>query len=252
MRQLSPLILLATGALAQQFEVASIKPNAEHDNRVSIRMAPGGRFTATGLSVKQLISQAYNVRNFQISGGPGWIESERYDINAKAESTAERIPQEDLRAMLRALLAERFRLKVRTEAKEMPVYALVVSRSGHKLTPSADASPGPQIRMGRGQLSGKGMAMSMLARELGQQLGRQVIDKTGLNGSYDINLEWTPEPGHGGVFGAPPPPDALPATDSSGPTVFTAVQEQLGLRLESQRGPVPVIVIESVDKPTAN
>jgi uncharacterized protein (TIGR03435 family) len=253
------LLFLAAIATAQQaFEVASIKPNAGNDNRAMIGMQPGGRFIATGINVKFLIGMAYNLRDFQISGGPGWITSERFDINAKPpEGSPARIPPEQIREMVKALLAERFQLKTRTESKEMPVYQLVVAKNGPKMTPAAaegDSQGGPgMIRMGRGQLEGSRMAMAMLANQIATQVGRPVIDKTGLTGQYDVKLEWTPEPGHGGgPFGGPPPPDALPPADSNGPTIFTAVQEQLGLRLEPAKGPVETLVIESISRPTEN
>ncbi len=135
----------------------------------------------------------------------------------------------------------------------MPVYELLKGKSGPKLSATADPSGNHQIRMGRGQVSAKGMSMEALANQLSQQLGRRVVDKTGLDGTYDIELQFTPEPGQGGgPFGGPPPGAAIPAADSSGPTIFTAVQEQLGLRLESAKGPVPVLVIESLTKPTEN
>jgi uncharacterized protein (TIGR03435 family) len=254
MLRLSALILACAAAAAQTFEVASIKPNAENDNRVMIGIQPGGRFTATGVTLKELIGQAWNVREFQISGGPGWIGSERYDINAKAEGVGERIPREQLRPMLRALLEERFRLKVHEESKEMPLYALVAAKSGSKLAASAGEQPGPMIRMGRGRLDVKNAPMSMLAQSLSQQLGRHIVDKTGLAGNYDFVLQWTPEPGQGGggPFAGPRSPDALPPADTTGPSIFTALQEQLGLRLEAQRGPVPVIVIDQVEKPSEN
>jgi uncharacterized protein (TIGR03435 family) len=252
-RSISILLLASAAAPAQKvFEVASIKPNAENDNRIMIRMQPGGRFTATGVTLKQLMNQAFNVRDSQITNGPGWISSDRYDVNAKAEGAGDRIPPEELRPMLRALLEERFQLKTHKETREMSVYALVVGKSGSKLTPSK-AERGPQLRMGRGQLSGTRAPVALLAFHLAQQLGRTVIDKTGLQGDYDFTLEFTPEPGHGGgPFGGPTPPDAVPAAGSSGPTIFTAVQEQLGLRLESQKGPVEIIVIDHVAKPTEN
>jgi bla regulator protein blaR1 len=256
-----PLTALAfsVAAQAQQaFEVASIKPNSTDDNRVMIRMAPGGRFTATGVTLRQLISQAYNVRDFQITGGPGWIGDERYDINAKGpDGMPDRVPPEVLRPMLRALIEERFQLKTHKESKELPVFALVVGKGGPKLAASTEGQ-GPMMRMGRGQLNGKKIPMNMLAQQLAQQIGRNVINKTGLEGEYDINLEWTPEPGQGGgPFGGHAPAGAggeqqLPAADSTGPTIFTAVQEQLGLRLESEKGPVETIVIDSVAKPTGN
>jgi uncharacterized protein (TIGR03435 family) len=257
LRPLCTLIAAASCVSAQQaFEVASIKPNAENDHRIMIRMQPGGRFTATGITLKQLIGQAFNVRDFQIQGGPGWIDSERYDINAKApEGMGERIPPDQLRPMIRSLIEERFKLQTHQESREMPLYALVVGKGGAKLTPSTATQAGPgMVRMGRGQIDAKKASMTLLTQQLGQQLGRTVVDKTGLTGDYDIVLHWTPEPGHGGggPMGGPPSPDALPAADTSGPTIFTALQEQLGLRLESQKGPVPIIVIDRAEKPTEN
>lgn len=236
----------------QSFEVASIKPNGSGDNRIMIRVLPGGRFTATGVTAKQLISQAYNLREFQISGGPGWIYSDRFDINAKAEGLPERMAPDQLRPLLRSLLEERFSLKTHTENKDMPIYALMVGKSGPKLKAN-EGSEAPMIRLGRGQIDSKKTSMSMLAQHLAMQLGRKVVDKTDLPGEYDILLEWTPEPGQGsGPFTGPPSPDALPAADSLGPTLFTALQEQLGLRLESQKGPVEVLVIDGVEKPSEN
>lgn len=236
LRILSALALVVPAQAQQAFEVASIKPNADGDNRAMIRMQPGGRFVATGVTLRQLISQAYNVRDFQVTGGPGWIGADRYDINAKGpDGMPDRVPPEVLRPMLRALVDERFQLKTHTETKEMPIYALVVSKPG-KLTPAAAEGQGPGMRMGRGQLNGKKVPMAMLAQQISQQLGRTVIDKTELKGEFDFTLEWTPDP----------------TADSSGPSIFTAVQEQLGLRLESAKGPVEIVVIDSVAKPTEN
>jgi len=238
---------------AQTFEVASIKPNASNDHRVSIQMQPGGRFVATGIPIRLLIGLAYNVRDFQITGGPSWINDQFYDINAKAETTKDRLSMEEMRPMFKALLADRFGLKTHEETKEMQVYELVNGKNGNKLTPSAGGQNDRQMRMGRGQLNAKGVTMPALAQQLSQHLGRKVIDKTGLEGAFDLDLQWTPEPGQGfGPFGGAPPGAAIPAADSSGPSLFTAVQEQLGLRLESAKGPVSVLVIESMNKPTEN
>jgi len=250
-------VLLACVTPAQQtFDVATIKPNAENDNRVMIRMQPGGRFTASGVTLRQLISQAYNVRDFQISGGPGWISAERYDINAKAEGLPDRVPPEVLRPMLRALIEERFKLKTHKDSKDMPVYALVVAKNGHKLTPTkVEGGQGQMMmRMGRGQINANKVSMAVLANQIAQQLGRTVIDKTDLKGDFDIVLEWTPEAGHGGggPVGGPQPGDGPPPAGGNGPTIFTALQEQLGLRLESTKGPVDILVIDDVSKPTEN
>jgi uncharacterized protein (TIGR03435 family) len=245
------------GQVPTSFDVASIKPNAENDHRVMIRIQPGGRFTATGINLRFLIGQAYGVRDFQILNAPGWAASDRFDIDAKADGLPERLPPDLMRPLLKSLLEERFKIKVHTETKEMPVYALVVAKGGSKLKEAADGEgPGQRmIRMGRGTIEGQAMPMGMLVQQLAQNIGRTVIDKTGLTGNYEVKLEWTPEPGQGGGpfgGGAPPPPDALPPADTNGPSIFTALQEQLGLKLESQKGPVPMIVVDSVSKPTEN
>jgi uncharacterized protein (TIGR03435 family) len=255
------------------FEVASIKPNIGDDHRFFIQMQPGGGLRTTGSTLKMLLTLAYDVREFQISGGPGWINTERYDIVAKAErsAAAENVPDDprkmtdeqrktvadQMRERLRALLAERFQLTLHRETKEQSVYALVVAKSGSKLQESqmkeGDAGRG-RMMMGRGQFSGQGVALQMLTQSLSNQLGRPVIDRTGLKGNFDFKLEWTPDPGQsGGPFGGGPPgADAPPPPDPNGPSIFTAVQEQLGLRLESQKGPVEMLVIDKVEKPSEN
>jgi uncharacterized protein (TIGR03435 family) len=256
---LAALLTLGSAA-AQKFEVASIKPNAANDNRVMFRMAPGGTVNITGVTLRQLIAQAYDMRDFQISGGPGWIGADHWDINAKAEEGAAPPSgpaqmQATMRAMMRNLLEERFALKVRQETKEMPAYILVTARNGPKLK-EVEGGAGPQqnqrIRMGRGLIESSGMPLGALAQQISQQVGRPVVDKTGLTGLYAVELKFTPEPGQGGMPGPPPPPDAPPAADNGGPTIFTALQEQLGLRLESQKTSVPVLIIEGANRPTEN
>jgi bla regulator protein blaR1 len=239
-------------AVPTKFEVASIKRNAGNDKRRMFQVQPGGRLNATGFTVKMLIAQAYNVQEFQISGGPGWIASDPFDIVAKAEDGGpDRLSMEQLRPMLQALLEERFQLKIRREAKEMPVYSLVVGKNGPKLEAST-SERGPMVRMGRGQLIGTKAPMSQLAGTLSRMVGRPIIDKTGLKGEYDFKLEWTPEPGQGDAPFEMKPKEALPPVDSNGPSLFTAIQEQLGLRLESQKAPGEVIVIDRVEKPSEN
>lgn len=251
-----PVLLLAgTTAYAQKsFDVATIKPNSENDHRIMLRVQPGGRFTATGVTVKLLISQAYNVRDFQITNAPGWISAERFDISAKAEGLPERVPPEQLRPLLQSLLVERFGLKTHDETKEMPVYALTVAKGGPKLTASNPETQGPQMRMAPNLLDGKKIPMTMFAQQIAQRVGRSVIDKTELKDSYDIKLEWTPDPGQGGGPGGgiPPSADALTGAGGSGPSIFTALQEQLGLKLESSKGPVQILVIDNVAKPSEN
>lgn len=257
------------------FEVASVKPSATDDRRVMIQIQPGGGLRTSGTSLKMLLTFAYDVRDFQVSGGPGWINSDRYDIVAKAERSAgAETPLDDPRKMtdeqrktvgdqmrerLRALLADRFQVTLHRETKEQSVYALVVAKNGPKLQEAqakeGTGPRGPMMRMGRGELSGQGVALDMLTRTLSSQLGRTVIDRTGLKGNFDFKLTWTPDPGQSaGPPGGGPPPgaDAPPPPDPNGPSIFTALQEQLGLRLESQKGPVEMLVIDRVEKPSEN
>jgi len=256
MRHYTLAIALAgtIAAFAQPaFEISTVKPNASNDNRVMLQIPPGGRFQATGVTLKLLMTEGYSVRDFQITGGLSWIGTERWDVVAKAEGFPDRIPLDTFRPMLRVLIEDRFQLKVHRESKEMPVYNLTVAKSGLKLAPNA-GEPGPMLRFGRGELTGKKVPIAMLLQVLSQTLNRTVVDKTDLKGEYDFTLKWTPEPGQGpGLLGVGPPgPDALPPVDTNGPSIFTAIQEQLGLRLESAKGPVEMIVIDGVEKPTDN
>ena len=267
---LSPWCLRAQPAAAPlTFEVASIKPSAPGARGTMFQMQPGGGLRVSGATLRMLITLAYDVRDFQVSGGPGWINSDRFDINARAErsSGAEETPadprqmtdaqrktsMQQARERLRALLAERFQLAVHRDSNEQSVYALVVAKNGPKLQ-EAKGGPGPMVRMGMGQFNGQGVEMQMLATVLSDQVGRTVIDRTGLKGKFDVKLQWTPDPGQG--FGAPGPPppgvEAPPPPDPNGPSIFTALQEQLGLRLESQKGPVQALVIDRVEKPSEN
>ena len=272
------LAMLASGlAFAQSppapltFDVASIKPSSGDDRRVGIQFMPGGGLRTTGTTLKFLITFAYDVRDFQVSGGPGWINSDRFDILAKSDRDAAeggpddmrkmsdaqmKTAAEQMRAKLRALLADRFQLTIHHETKEQPVYALVIGKNGSKLK-EAEVKQGDRrrmMRMGRSELNAEGAAMDMLTHTLSNVLGRPVIDHTGLKGNYDFKLTWTPDPGQAGGFGGPPPPgvEAPPPPDPNGPSIFTAVQEQLGLRLESQKGPVDLIVIDKVEKLSEN
>jgi bla regulator protein BlaR1 len=260
------------------FEVASIKPNRSGDMRIGIRFQPG-RFIANGMTVKQLIGLAYNVRDFQVMGGPSWISSDRFDIDAKepdgfAEELAKLPPDQrrgKLGLLIQSLLADRFALKVSHASKELPVYALVVAKNGSKIP---EAKPGDtypngikrpdgrpaggagMMTMGPGELTGQGVPITFLVQQLSQQLGRTVLDQTGLKGIYDLTLKWTPDPSSAAMFQGPPGggpgPDNPPPPDPSGPSIFTALQEQLGLKLESTKGAVEILVIDQVEKPSEN
>jgi uncharacterized protein (TIGR03435 family) len=250
------------------FEVASIKPADPDARNSSLRHLPGGGLNVTNGVVRQLITFAYRISGFQLSGGPAWIGSERYDILAKperpegpadlAQATEEQrtLVQERLRQRLRALLADRFQLIIHRETKELPVYALVLSKSGTKLQTTKDGS-NQHMRMNHGAITAEGCTMEMLTTTLASVLGRAVLDQTGLQGRYDFTLEFMPEAGQLQWEGKPAGPVAGPegagAPDPSGrPSIFTAIQQQLGLKLESTRGPVEFIVIDRVERPSAN
>jgi uncharacterized protein (TIGR03435 family) len=273
-----------TGPL--QFEVASIKPNRSGGGQVSIGIQPGGRLTATNVTVRELIRLAYQVQPFQILGGPSWLNSDRFDIQAKAESefpaggalvpgAGPGVPQR----MLQSLLADRFKLVVRPETREMPTYDLVLARRdgslGDKLksssidcagiaaargrggAPPAPPAPGGRggaggcgMRIGPGVLNGNGVSMVFLANSLSQMVQRIVNDKTGLTGNYEFEVAFTPEGPQPGPGGPAPGAPVAPPVDPNAPSIYTAVQEQLGLKLESSRGQVSVLTIDRLEPPT--
>ncbi|MGB6943658.1 MAG: TIGR03435 family protein [Bryobacteraceae bacterium] len=260
------LFLIAT-AFAQEapssrpaFEVASIRP-ADPSGRGQFQLLPGGTVIMRAVTLRLLIQQSYDVRDFQISGGPAWMGSERYDITAKPGNTGDQRASslDQMRLRLQALLADRFQLKLHRETKELPVFALVVARDGPKLK-ERPANSGEQghLRRGRGQLIGQQASMHLLVLTLSRQLGRPVLDQTGLQGSYDFELNWTPDTPAGPAVrqepgGNPGPgPDQSPTPDQNGPAIFTALQEQLGLKLESTKGPVEVLVIDAAEKASEN
>ncbi len=252
-------------AKPQEFEVATVKASAPDARGTMINIQPGGVLTVKNAPLKQLITMCYDLREFQVSGGPGWLGTDHYDVEAKSEAVAnppdprsmtdaQRTEmQNQLKERMRSLLAERFQLTARREMKEMPIYALVQAKGGSKLQPSKPEPGGNQgMRMQRGMMTGMSASVEMLANSMANLTGRPVVDKTGLQGKFDWKLEWTPEtaPAQPGMTSdkqaAANPPDL------SGPSLFTALQEQLGLKLESQKGPAPVLIIDRVEKPSAN
>lgn len=266
MPRLLPFALLAVAQAAPQaptehhavFEVVSIKPSDPANQRREYFMTPGGGFSGRGLTLRILIARTYNVLDAQISGGPAWMNSEPYDIQAKALRNAsdESVPndlskltpeqsklfQDQFFERVRALLADRFQLEFHRETKELPVYALVVAKGGPKMHESTDR-PGIQLR--RNQVDAKAQALGSLTGILSQRLGRPVLDETRLKGNYDFSLYWESDP-------SPAPPDSTVAPDASGPSIFTALEEQLGLKLESKKGPVEILVIDNAGKPSEN
>ena len=252
------------------FDVISIKPDKSESGMVRIMGKPDG-YAADNVSLKMLIQNAYGIREDLISGAPNWADSARFDIDAKVADVdveaLKKLTQEQRRLILRPLLADRFKLKIHTETRQLPVYELVVAKGGSKLkeaTPGdtyANGVKGPDgvgrggmMRVGRGQLTAQAVPMTPFANMLSQQLHRTVVDKTGLTGKYDIELNWTPDQGADPMFKGPdgPPQRSDAAPDPSGPSIFTALQEQLGLKLQSAKGPVETIVIDHVEMPSEN
>ena len=202
-----------------------------------------GRFLAKNVTAKFLVAIAYGLQKFQIAGGADWVDADRFDIEARLEDESATPGGEA--PMIQFLLADRFKLQVHREVRESTVYALVVSGKGSRL--KAVSSQGG-VNVGAGQLVSEGMPIGLLASLLGTRLGRTVLDRTNLAGRYAIDLRWTPDPGE------PPsdPGDSFPQPDSSGPSIFTAIQEQLGLKLQSTKGQSGFLVIDHIEKPTAN
>jgi uncharacterized protein (TIGR03435 family) len=240
-----------------QFEVATIKQSAPiTDGRVMMSMGGDpGRINYQGLSMRLILARAYEMKDYQITG-PDWIDSERFDVTAKIPDG---VARELVPAMLRALITERFKLASHSDKKEMNVYALGVAKGGIKLKEvEAPAQGMGQVRMGMGHLETKG-SLQALADFLSRMVDRPVLFLDTSKAVYDIKLDWTPEPGQGMMRGM----GAMHAgngeggpaasTDSQAPSLFTAIQEQLGLKLESRKAPVEMLVIDHLEKvPTEN
>ena len=234
----NPAATTATAA----FEVASVRRNTSGDLRQTWDQSPSGQVTLINMTLRDLVRDAYGVRDQQLAGGPEWFDRDHFDVRAKAPVNASG-PQVD--AMKRGLLAERFRLAVHWEQRELPVYELVLAhedgRLGPGLRPRPDCAPGEVretgdapcggILLGPGRVIVRGQGLPGFARD------RIVIDKTGLTGNFDVDLEYTPAPGEFPAIGPPPPADA--------PSLPTALEEQLGLRLRPARAMVDVLVVDS-------
>jgi len=258
-----------------KFDVVSVKPAGPSDGRSRLMLTPDGT-SMQGTPVQMLLHLAFGVEDDRIIGAPSWTRSNRYDIEAKVSPEdaprLDKLKQEDRRAMLLPLLAERFSLKYHHETRELPMYALVIAKGGPKLTAStAEPPPDPnfparpegqrkggidtrgRMMMEPDRIESQDTSIDMLVHALAPRLGRSVVDKTGLTGRYDYTLRWTPDD-------APPPMPGGDAglahrdagNDAAGVSLITAIQEQLGLKLESQKGMVDVIVIDHLDLPSAN
>ena len=232
-------------AKAPEFDVVSIKQDkAGSNSEVYHSELPLNRFHVENMSVKGMINIAYHMRLDLISGGPGWIDSKRYDVEAKADSldllNSPRPNPKQYDSMVQALLADRFKLVVHMETKESPVYELSVAKGGSKLH---ESKPGEQTSYGAnfGDIDAESLSIATLADLISQQLNRTIVDKTGLTGRYDIKLKWASD--------LPPAGDS--ALDTA-PGLSTALQEQLGLKLTSTKGPVQTLVIDRVELPSDN
>ena len=248
---------MASGQPARKqldFEVASIKP-AHPDGAESLYTDRAAGLHVTNFSLRAIITFAYGIRDFQLADVPGWVGNERYDIIAKVERDGNFAPvpdnplmltddqrntvDEQFRERIRSLLASRYGLISHHETRDQQVYGLVVSKNGPKLKMASAAGDQYEFRGGRGgRNQGFAVTTEMLANELARIIGRPVVNKTHLTEKYDYVLEWTP--------------DSAQPSESSGPTIFTALREQLGLQLESMRAPVDTLVIDHVERPSPN
>jgi uncharacterized protein (TIGR03435 family) len=232
-----------------EFEVASIKPSKPDADGGGIKPLPGGQtYIATDVPVKLMIKLMFHLNDRQISGGPGWLDTDLYDVEAKADRPH---TLEELHIMFQNLLVDRFKLQYHKETRTLAAYELVVDKSGAKLTEnkSPEHFDIPVRPTGFGKLEAIHCSMSYFSWSLSQRLDRPVIDQTGLTQFYDFKLEWTPELPPG-VAARPDVAANLPPTN--GPDIFTALREQLGLKLDSHKGPVEVMIIDQVERPSEN
>jgi uncharacterized protein (TIGR03435 family) len=253
------------------YTIVSIKPHKPSENGNFTRILPDG-YSASGVSLQELVVQAYGfgtnpMTNQELARQPAWFKSETFDINARVDSSDVPALQDSMKPkglaeyvadlqnhvptmrmiMLQELLADRFHMKVHHEIKQLPVYELIVAKGASKLSESKleDPSKG-NIEGSDGEIIVKGMPLVFVLRSLTQELGRPVLDQTGLTGNYDFTLKWTPDQKQMAS------PNNASAPDTTGPSLFTAIQEQLGLKLEPTKGPVDTIVIDHVEPPTEN
>jgi uncharacterized protein (TIGR03435 family) len=233
------------------YDVVSIRPSEPGPSNRWHRTTANG--ISMGMSLKALIMAAYSIlTEDQMSGLPGWTVNAQFDVEAKMDpdtaASLAKLPQDEQTKqrwlMLQALLVDRFGLKVHHETREVPVYRLVIAKSGLKMQKTLPNET-PGVTGGRGQITARGISMGALLVILSGSSGRTVVDKTGLSGRYDVDLRWTPEDAAG-------PSQNSGTSLDSGPSIFTAVQEQLGLKLEPAREPMDTIVIDHVEAPSAN
>jgi len=234
--------MTAQQAIAPKIEVTSVKMNTSYRASAGNRFDPQ-RMSWTNVSLRQLVEAAYSVQDYQLAGGPSWMDADRWDIAATTN-----IPTKSSEKfkLLQSLLADRFHLIIQREIRNLPLYRLVIGKGGTKLSEAKPGQTDPAQRgttVGRGSISAKQTSMSTFVYFLSGELRQPIVDDTGLKGEYDFDLTWSPTE----------MPDAKSeAAEQVASSVFAAVQEQLGLRLQPSRGPVEVLVVASVQKPSAN
>jgi uncharacterized protein (TIGR03435 family) len=230
-----------------EFEVASVRPNLANDRLVTIRVGPGGTFSARGYTLVLLTQRAYGVMDWNVSGGPGWIRTDRYDVAAKANVQGD-LTEAELQPMLAKLLADRFKLELHHSSTQASGYALEVAKGGPKLKPAADGEEHRDtFRLTNVGLSGQGISMRTFARFFGGKLGLIVVDETGLTGLFDFKVDWKIDTDR-------PAPD-FPAADPREPlreAAFDALQTQLGLKAVPKKVTVEMLVIDHAEKASAS
>jgi uncharacterized protein (TIGR03435 family) len=230
------------------FEEASIKPAKPGASGMSFQLTAAGGFMAARISVSALVQMSYGKKPFLIHGLPAWAENEEWAIVATTTPSTPPVNppviNDDFRKRLKGLMASRFQMKSHTEQRELPVYVLVVAKGGPRF-PQPDGGPFRLLRSGGGAIVHQGAAkIPMLVSLLANNFDRPVLDETGLTGSYNLNLKWTPDLKPGTTTSAP--------TDPAGPSLFTALEEQLGLKLQAARRPIEVLIIDHIDRPSEN
>jgi uncharacterized protein (TIGR03435 family) len=249
-----------------RFDVVSVKPNKSDQFAHINDTGDGDGITLRNMPLNEIILYAYGLRDMSLlSGSPEWVQSNRYDIQAKVGesdlSAFHKLTKDQRRLMLQDILGNRFKMKTHQERKEISVYALVVAKNGpllKKVEPGEKRATGIENKdgtivqgqllysRGPGQMIGQEIPMELFARSLSGLAGKPVVNNTGITGVYDFKLEW--EPDHSPPRGEP---GEIPA-DPSGPSIFNALQEQLGLKLESQKVEMPIVVIDHIEEPSEN
>lgn len=256
------VLCLAAAAAAQPpdtFEVASVKLGDPLTNGTSFNFQNGAGIKIDGATLKSLVQFAYELNDYQLVGATGWMNSERYSILAKGtlidgpagyrdmNDAQRKFAGALIRTRLKKLLAERFQLTIHNETRELPVYALVLAKGGVKMKPNMLPDGSPQSMMtNRARFNATRASLDSIAQALGSITSRPVHDETGLKGYWDFDMKWTPD-------AAAAAPDAVERpSEAAGPTLFTALQEQMGLKLESRKGPVEIVVIDRAERPSEN